>query len=410
MLRIAWAAAMLAWPLAALLYLLFSIAIPHESHVVGELHIEGLGQDASPQERFTRISQLLVNRLLLRDQGHAIPSNFVSILLLIIGAILELSKVEGARFYFDHPVISVVLGDIARFGTGGFYVALAALFLIKWPGRSAAVSLEMPIADEFVLDRSARKMIGGAAAGVASVLRIDSAYIRVLFLLLNIVTFGIAGVVYLIILFFFRHKARGETQNRSRLTPNSVSLQESRDTSPRQEKNQTVFHFAMAFLFLALAAVRISNEFRLFFFNEPFIQGSAISFAGIAIALRGLSSAGVGNERGGSSISILAGSSVFFAGVSLLAIAIGRVAVTLDTNIEIAEIVAALSLSYFGIVFLNGGGRRMAFLFAVILGLCSACTAMHLPPIRDLAAVGQFFDFFYPVIFGVLALWIAFEK
>jgi phage shock protein PspC (stress-responsive transcriptional regulator) len=264
----------------------------------------------------------------------------------------------------------------------------------------------MPISEKFTLDNSIEKMIGGVAAGISQVVKIDTAYIRVLLLILNILTFGVVGIVYLLILYIFRRREKADTNIEAR-SPHHYNRQKGDEATPVNDKTGFIFHLSMALLFIVLAAVRVSSEFRLFFFNEPFIQGLLFVLAGIAIAIYGASSS---ESRNGRSVSILAGSSIFFAGIYSLAVTIGRVGITSGENIEISEIIAATSIAYFGVVALSGAGRRLALLLSVVVGFCAASIGLHLAPISDLEAIGQFYDFFYPVIFGVLALWIAFDK
>jgi phage shock protein PspC (stress-responsive transcriptional regulator) len=97
-LRIAWVAAMIASPIAVLIYLLLSISTSNEASVTAELSVEGIDSGTSAGERFTRFSQALEHKFVAVRSAYAIPTNFVAIGLLAIATFLELSKVEGARY------------------------------------------------------------------------------------------------------------------------------------------------------------------------------------------------------------------------------------------------------------------------------------------------------------------------
>jgi hypothetical protein len=158
-------------------------------------------------------------------------------------------------------------------------------------------------------------------------------------------------------------------------------------------------------LFVALALLRLSTEFRLFFFNEPFFQGLAYITIGLLFAMRGLA---VSKTSAG--VWLIGGAAVLLLGVESFCAAVFRVQLTLPARFEMTYLIAGLSLVYYAVIELAGHRRRAAMVLALIIACAALTIEAHIIPVRFLTALVQFYDFFYPLIFGGLGLWLVMER
>ncbi|HEX5316287.1 MAG TPA: hypothetical protein VFX22_06500, partial [Candidatus Kapabacteria bacterium] len=162
---------------------------------------------------------------------------------------------------------------------------------------------------------------------------------------------------------------------------------------------------AIALLLIVLAFVHVATAFRLFFFNEPFVLGIVMGLIGIALVWQGLK---LPHNR--NLLWLLCGASVFFSGVYFFASTIGNIQIAAIERFEIIEIIGAISLAYAGLVSLRNDAQTMMLWLALIVALSAAMILLHFTPPAYLAALIRFYDFFYPIIFAGLGLWIAFER
>jgi len=375
-------------PLVALLYLLLAISIPDEERVAARLQYTA-DTDKPPSERFETFGNILLSRLIRRRP--AISPNLVAIVLLVFAAVLELPRAEGSAFYLMHPFVTWIDTSLSRIASIVFYCTLALFFIIPRRGPSTVVLTQEP-RDRFVPERSSRKSIAGIFAGISSAIEIEPAYLRVLFILLNFFTIGITGVLYLVVWYAYRGKERV-----SEATPVSATS--------REASNGRRLQVMLSISFLLLAVFRLSTEFRLFFFNEPVLQGILFAAIGTAWVSNAFSSG-----RSKASMAVLAGSSIFFYGIYLIASAAGRVQLSVEQRIMVFEIIVAIAFLYFALMAVKQNVRRIALFLMAFCGVAAAMVAFDLTPPRYLSAILRFYDFFYPIVFAALGLWTAFEQ
>jgi phage shock protein PspC (stress-responsive transcriptional regulator) len=391
--RAIFVAAFLATPLAVLLYLLLAISMPSEISVVGQLSLVSPDDALAPRERFERFSQLLTNRLIGARTVRWIPAYIITIWLVAFAALLELPSVGSLTLYRTHPWVSTLANDISLSGTALFFISVGVLFLLGSKQSAPIATFERPSRDTFSCDRSGGKMIGGVISGISQVLELDPAYLRALFIVLNILTMGLAGAAYLLVWYLHRGK---DTMT----APNDIE-----QLSIRKTERRPAFHIVMALLFILLAGIHFATESRFYFFNEAFVEGSAMALAGIAMVWYG-----VGALRGRVKLWIVGGACIFFLGSYQLASAIGHLQISIAKHFEVAEIILALSMVYLGIVSLRGYARTLGFGVAGVLALSALCIATRFTPPDYLMELVRFYGFFYPIIFAGFGLWIAFEK
>jgi hypothetical protein len=65
---------------------------------------------------------------------------------------------------------------------------------------------------------------------------------------------------------------------------------------------------------------------------------------------------------------------------------------------------------YLGFVAFRGYARSVAFVLASVFATSSLLITVGFIPTSYLMELVRFYGFFYPLIFGGLGLWIAFEK
>jgi phage shock protein PspC (stress-responsive transcriptional regulator) len=259
--------------------------------------------------------------------------------------------------------------------------------------------LHSPGTPTLQLLQGVRRSIGGLAAGLAQLIRVDAAYIRVFFILLNILTFGAFGVLYVVAVVLLRRKGfAGDTDSSYSPIPSDRATEYDIGSVPAS------FRWMIGLLFLLLALIRTMTEFRIFFFNEALFHGIILSVMGMLLAWRGLK-----NPANQHSLLVLAGASVLFLGIEDLTTALFRVQLSSIGGFEVAFVIAALSITYFCLVLLRGLGERISLVFAALCLVAAGMMMMGVIPARFLLALVQFYDFFYPVIFIGFGLWLALD-
>lgn len=393
LLRVFFVVTMLLFPIGALLYLLLAISMPSELHVIGSLRLSVTDGNLSPRERFEMLSEQLLKSNAGRTSDSRFPTHLLGIGLLLFAAILILPRMEGDVFYMFHPIITTFLNFISRVGPAIFYIAAALLFLLRPKRAEPSVILLLPTRESFSLERGSQKMIGGIVSGAAQVLKLDPTYLRILLILLNFFTLGIAGAGYLL-LWFFQRKKEG-----------------TRDATPEQVPEQFAagmdgaFRSGIALLGLLLACISICTEYRIFFFNESLVQGCAMALMGIAFSWHGLRAT---DERG--NLGIVGGASIFLFSVYQIVSAMTHLEITVPEEFQMWEIILALAMVYLALVALERRARRLALMLTILLAISAALITLNLIPPRYLMDLIRFYGFFYPVLFAALGLWIAFER
>ncbi|HET6400939.1 MAG TPA: PspC domain-containing protein [Candidatus Kapabacteria bacterium] len=392
-------------PIIVLLYLLLAISMPDEENIASLLRMVQPESELPPRERFERFSKRLLQRLVHPRSAHVVPATVLAVALLFFAAILELPRAEGDSFYWLHPFLTTLYTSVSRFGAELYYLVAAALFLFGWKRREANdIVFQMRPRSRFALDASPAKMIGGVASGLSRVIGLDAAYIRVILIILNFLTLGLVGAGYLLVWFLERSKINRTIEaDEADSVPTAAAGSE---TVPRIYRSmaRASFRVAIAILLLLLAAIHLATEFRIFFFNEPFAQGIVMGLIGIGMVWYGL------DHRTGTPMWLLAGASIFFAGIYFFASAIGNIQIASVERFEIVEMIGAISLAYAGVVALRAQARTLMLWLALIVAISVAMIIFHILPLSYLTALVRFYDFFYPIIFAGLGLWIAFER
>ncbi len=391
--RAVFVTAFIAAPVTAFLYLLLAFSIPSEVNVAGKLRLLPLDLALSPRERFERTSNVLSNRLLETRTSQWVPAHTLPIWLLVFAAILEFPRIESIAPAVSHPMLASFVNGVSLWGTSLFCISMALLFLFQKEHPAPTPAFIIPNQYRFSVNRGPEKVIGGIVAGLSQILEVDPAYLRVLLIVVNIFTIGIAGAVYLLVWYLHRK------------SDNIVVISETEDLSILHVAPKRSFRISLAMLFILLAGIHLLNAYRIFFFNESLFQGAAMSLVGMVLVWHG-----IGAFRKRDPLWLLGGASVFFIGVYIGVTNVAHLQIPIAKDLEIAEIIVALSMVYLGFVAFRGYARSVAFVVASIFAVSSLMIAVGFIPTSYLMELVRFYGFFYPLIFGGLGLWIAFEK
>jgi phage shock protein PspC (stress-responsive transcriptional regulator) len=368
-------------PIVLLLYLLFAISTPSERGVVELL------QSRERQKGtigFANLASLLVRRTHAGNVVNRRRYATIVPLLFLMTLLFGLPKLEGSTFYQLHPVLETVQSSTIRIAGILFYLLIALAFFLHTKSRHIVI-LQVPSSDTFRSETGPLKAIGGIAAAISRVTLLDVAVIRVILLMLNFLTLGVVGAIY----FFFvwrsrRWKSSAETGN-TQFLPDDT------------DRTTTVFAGTLGALFILLAVVRLSTEFRLFFFNEPFIRGILLGIVGVLCAGRL------------HPLFIVAGAVLFFCGIQDITIALFHVQPSAASRWVIAYSILILAILYYTAIALRGTQLKAALWFAAVPLLAAVLISTHIIPESFILILSQFYDFFSPLIFTGLALWVAME-
>ncbi len=199
LIRAIFVAGFFAAPLTLLLYLLLALSMTSEVNIAGTLRLRSSDAPLTPNEEFERISQSLASRLLTTRSAPILPPYILAIWLLVLAALLELPRIGGLTSYLMHPILAAIMNDLSLAGAPIFFLCIALLFLFPGKQPSTLPVFVTPNRDTFSLDNRSEKMIGGVISGLARVLEIDPAYVRVIFIVLNVLTLGVVGAGYLLV-------------------------------------------------------------------------------------------------------------------------------------------------------------------------------------------------------------------
>lgn len=391
--RAAFIAAFFASPFAILAYLLLTLSMPSEITVAGTLRLAPSDRSRSPRDRFEHLSQLLVDRLLEQSPSRLLPGYLLSIWLLLFAVLLELPRMGSGGAYVAHSYAGTLISNLSFYGTPLFYLSIAALLLFDWKRSEHTIALEVPTRKKFTCEQGPSKMIGGVAVGISEVLGLEPAYIRILLILLNILTMGLAGAAYLMMWYLYRRKNEADIE--------LVAI----DDSYSPERSLRIFRICLGVLFILLAGAHSVTRSRLFFFNEAILQGSMMCLTGIALVWSGLRT-----NRKQVKLWVVGGAFVFFSGVYELVTTIAHLHIANVESFEVAEILIALSLIYFALVSLQGYARWLGLGLAGVFTLSTTLISTHFIPSIYLAELLRFYDFFYPLIFAGLGIWTLFDR
>ncbi|MDP4199959.1 MAG: PspC domain-containing protein [Bacteroidota bacterium] len=370
-------------PVILLMYLLLSLSIPSERSVISEMRLRDREERASG---FSHLSTFLLDRASIRSGNKVVRQRYVTALLLIAMVVFQIPRLEGDTFHQLHPMVDSIAASLSRVSGVLLYLLSAAAFLLYHRTHLSPVVLRNGITDRLAVQRGEMREIGGLAAGIARVIRVDVAWIRVFLLLLNILTLGFLGALYFVIVWLLRRT--GQTQN---------ELSVDRDEYESTDRNQTgdKFPIIASGLLLSLAIIRLSTELRLFYFNESLLQGIIHCVLGILFTRR----------RGG--LWQIIGAALLLLGVYDLCSAIFHVQPGVAGRWQVAYLVAALTIIYFALVALRGQAILIAMSLAGAAFLALLFVSLQITSEDFLLALVRFYDFFYPLIFAGLGLWVA---
>lgn len=374
--------AFFAAPVVLLVYLLLAISIPSERGSADSLVLRN--PEFGPRG-FAAASTLLLDRTAARLRSVSTRQRTIVPALFLLTLFFGLPKLEGAMFDQIHPMLDASFTSANRVAAAAVYLLIGCTFVFRSRSERQRVAMEIAPRDRFALEATEFKAIGGVAIAISRMTYLDVGVIRVMLLLLNFLTLGIIGALYFLVVWLMRRRIyAGE----DRLDSNTS------DTTVTGIDN---FSVMMAAIFILLAIVRLATEFRWFFFNESFVRGLLLVVAGILLSRRTAALATVG------------GAVLLFLGVHDIAIALFHVQPEAASRWIINYCLLALAIAYYAFIALRGQSRIVGFGLALVPVVAALLIMAHVVSEPFLLALSRFYDFFSPLIFSGLALWVAME-
>lgn len=376
-------------PIVLLVYLFLALSIPTERAVVSLLSFMP-DDDVSGFARFSMFTSILLHRV--RGRAPSSRRRAVAFALLMLTLLLELPRIGGQTDYQLHPIAEALGMLVSRYSSVVFYLLAAVVAIASFPRAKNRIILQQERAEELRLTSGPQRTLSGLAGGLSRITGIDAAWLRAGLLWLNFLTVGIAGAIYLVTAYALRRAGRLQADD-------DLPVGEREDaTAPSS------FRLQAGALLVILAAIRLSTELRLFFFNEPFVRGLVLVALGMLFSRRAFT------LSMGRSIMLLAGAAIAFRGFYDLSIGSFHVQLSFGERWEVAYVIATLAVVYYALVALRGYALRVAMAIAGMGLLAVLLIATGITSERFLLALTSFYAFFFPLLFAALGLWVAMEE
>jgi phage shock protein PspC (stress-responsive transcriptional regulator) len=402
LLRVVFIMAVLAAPISLLIYLLLWVSIPGETMVLGDIRLHAEGSE-TPAAHFDRFTHVLLHRTGITSEKRAIGPQVFAFVLLAAAFVFEMPRLEGANFYYAHPALSSLYSTILRHAPAAFYLTVSFAFLAVDRLLPAPVVLLARPSQELALEEGETKVLGGLMGGLGRATGVEPAILRVIFVLLNVLTFGAAGLFYLLLVWALRKEKR--TVNSTPLEGGAIEKRG--DVEPREGRLPTAMRVVVGFLFLVLALIRIATEFRIFFFNEPFFRGFVLLIVGLLFSLQAVRH---GARSSIEKLWLLFGATVMLMGIYDLATAMFQVQLSFSDRFESIYVLGGLAFLYFSLVSLGRPRQKYGLAIAAMFFIAAGLVQFNVVPARFLLAMVQFYDFFFPVILAGFGLWLVMER
>jgi phage shock protein PspC (stress-responsive transcriptional regulator) len=395
-------------PFGILLYVLLWLSMPSEGVLIDRLQV--LHSAQAPRLRFEEFVKLSSSGILggAKTQS-ALLRGVVAILMLLIAIGMQVAYARGIGGDVQPAAFAWIGLYLSRFAIPVFYLVLAAIPFFGRREQSPSLILVSQRASRFSADHSETRALFGVASGFGMLTGIDPVVIRVILVLLNIFSFGLVTVAYLITAFILDQRGR-KVKNTSESATNSASDSTVTDdlsevkTKPVISKTYTRL---LSSLFVVLAATRFATEFRLFFFNESYVNGLVLGLTGLLLSYNGLLN---GSNSSRWRLGLLAGTAIFLYGCYDLSIAFFNVQMPFASYYQIGFAIFGVSLIYFAVSLLQEESRTVTLGIAVLL-LLPSIVARSKPELFDYAiSFGRFYSFFCPLLYAGCALWVLFER
>jgi len=381
-----------------LLYLLFWIAIPSERFILGSLRLSTPKTGSLPNVP-SEYFQLFCSKALARIntiKEHASYRKLgVALSLLFVGVILLFPKWNDSGVYYN-PLLFAGADLLNHVGGALFFFSVAVLFLLPWAEARPDVFLAQPDQPKISLDKSERKVLFGLLSGIASHIGLDAAYLRAVTILANLLTLGGVGIIYLITAWFLDRQKKDGKQYEGREIAKTYS-----ESLPKPVR------MGLGLLFLLLAITNIANEYRLYFFNKPFVEGLICVVLGIALTALALKFSVRGARH---RLWLLIGPAVLFYGIYEFSMAAFSVQLSFIARFQLAYMIAGTSFIYYSIVGLSEKRRVTGVAIGVLFYLMVFLIQFGIVPSHLLILLVQFYDFFFPVLFSACGVWLSMER
>lgn len=390
--RITLGAIVLSSPYGALLYLLLWLAMPGERRVLPQLELNAnFSKDAAGFDTMTR---QLLDRFKTID-GVKFVSVFLAFVMLFYAVMLQLSHIHEAAFHSEHPVLSWLMTLIEQLSGIVAYLSLALLFAFTDVDRRPIVSFWQQPRPRLELDATSSRVIFGLISGIARVTNIDPLILRVLAMLVSMLTFGVGAVAYVVAVILLDRRSK-------EIHPAHVH-----DLDQRAPKFSHKLLRGIGLIFFLLALTKFANEFRLFFFNEPYVHGMLHGTLGLMIffwAFRRW------DHYSSARLWMLLSPAIIFWSIYEITTAVFFVQLPFVARFQVGYLIAGTVFIYYSIVALKGRPVFYGISIGIFYYILVLLVQFNVIPSNLLLLFVQFFEFFYPIIFAGAGLWVVMEK
>jgi phage shock protein PspC (stress-responsive transcriptional regulator) len=390
--RITLGAIVISSPNGALFYLLLWLAMPGERRVLPQLELSAaFSKDV---HGFDTMSRQLLDRFKAVD-GVKVLSVVLAFAMLFYAVMLQLSHIHEAAFDAEHSLLSAILTIIDQLGGVIAYLALGLLFVFTDVERKPLVSFWQQPRPRLELDATSSRVIFGLMSGLARVTNIDPLILRVLAMLISMLTFGVGAVAYVVAVILLDRRSK-------EIHPAHVH-----DLTARAPKFSHKMLRGIGVIFFLLAVTKFANEFRLFFFNEPYVHGVLFGVLGVIVfswAFRRWDS------YSGARLWMLLSPAIIFWAIYQLSTALFYVQLPFVARFQVGYLIAGTVFIYYSLVALKGRPVLYGISIGIFFYVLVLLVQFNVIPSNLMLLLVQFFEFFYPVIFAGAGLWVVMEK
>lgn len=389
--RLALAAITVSSPYGALFYVLLWISLPGERRVLPMMEVSA--SFPATGDGYHEMSRTLLDRFREKESVKAV-SAILAFFMLFYAVVLQLSHINETAFYSEYPILSLGITTIERVSGILAYFALGLIFLFTNAARRAEVSFWQAPRPRLELDATSSRVIFGLMSGLARVLNMDPMILRTLAVMISLLTFGIGAVAYVVAVILLDKRSREIEPIRSK-----GGTPESRLTGKMLR--------GISVIFFIFTLTKMANEFRLFFFNEPYVQGVLYITLGLLTffwAFRRW------NSHSAARLWMLLSPAIVFWGIYELSTALFHVQLPFVARFQIAYLIAGTVFIYYAIVTLRGRPALFGIAIGIFFYVLVSLIQFNVIPSRAMLLSVQFYEFFYPVIYAAAGLWVVMEK
>ncbi|HET6510759.1 MAG TPA: PspC domain-containing protein, partial [Candidatus Kapabacteria bacterium] len=343
---------------------------------------------------FDTMARQLLDRF-KSTEGVRFLSAALAFLMLFYALTLQLSHINEPGFHAEHPWLSWGMTMTEQMGGVIAYLALGLLFFFTDPTRTALAAFWQQPRPRLELDATSSRLIFGLMSGLSRVTNVDPIILRVLMMLVSMLTFGVGAVAYVVAVILLDKRSK------------ELHPPHAHDVHARAPRFSPRLLRSIGVIFLILSVTMFATEFRLFFFNEPYIHGLLHGILGLMIFVWAFRR---WDHYSGARLWMLLSPAMIFWAIYELTMALFYVQLPFVARFQVGYLIAGTVFIYYSIVALRGRAILYGISIGIFFYLLVMLVQFNIIPSSLLLLLVQFFEFFYPVIFAGAGLWVVMEK